>query len=50
MVLKEFHGLEGGSTCDQLMGELRLVAVALIVRLAVDLLMSVLSFICRQTG
>ena len=50
MVLKEFHALEGGSTCDQLMGELRFVALALIVRLAVDLLVSVLSFVCRQAG
>ena len=50
MVLKEFHGLERGSTCDQLMGELRFVALALIVRLAVDLLVSVLSFVCKQAG
>jgi hypothetical protein len=53
VVLEEFHALEGGCTCDQLMRELRLVvvtAVALIVWLTVYLLMSVLSIVCRETG
>lgn len=53
VVLKELHALEGGRTCDHFMRELRLVVVtlvALIVRLTVDLLMSVLSFVCREAG
>jgi hypothetical protein len=51
MVLIELETLEGGSTCDQLMRELGLVVVALValvVLLAVDLLMSVLSFVYRE--
>jgi hypothetical protein len=51
MVLIELETLEGGSPCDQLMRELGLVVVALvalIVLLAVDLLMSVLGFVCRE--
>lgn len=51
MVLIELETLEGGSTCDQLMRELGLVVVALValvVLLAVDLLMSVLGFVCRE--
>jgi hypothetical protein len=51
MVLIELETLEGGSSCDQLMRELGLVVVALvalIVLLAVDLLMSVLGFVCRE--
>jgi len=51
MVLIELETLEGGSACDQLMRELGLVVVALvalIVLLAVDLLMSVLGFVCRE--
>ena len=47
MVLIELETLEGGSTCDQLMRELGLVVVALVV-LWVDLLMSVLGFVCRE--
>jgi hypothetical protein len=53
VVLKELHALKGGSTCDQLMRELRLILIALVaqvVLLAVDLLMSVLSFVCREIG
>jgi hypothetical protein len=51
MVLIELETLEGGSTCDQFMRELGLVVVALValvVLLAVDLLMSVLGFVCRE--
>jgi hypothetical protein len=51
VVLIELETLEGGSSCDQLMRELGLVVVALvalIVLLAVDLLMSVLGFVCRE--
>ena len=51
MVLIEFETLEGGSTCDQLMRELGLVVVALValvILLAVDLLVSVLGFVCRE--
>jgi hypothetical protein len=50
VILKEFDALKEGSTCEQLMGELRFVALALIVRPAVDLLVSVLSFVYRQAG
>jgi hypothetical protein len=48
VVLIELETLEGGSTCDQFMRELGLVVVALVVLLAVDLLMSVLGFVCRE--
>ena len=43
VVLIELETLEGGSTCDQLMRELGLVVV-----LSIDLLMSVLGFVCRE--
>jgi hypothetical protein len=51
VVLKKLHSFEGGSTCDQFMRELGLIVialVALVVLLVVDLLMSVLSFVCRE--
>jgi hypothetical protein len=48
VVLIELETLKGGSTCDQLMRELGLVVVALVALLAVDLLMSVLGFVCRE--
>ena len=51
MVFIEFETFERGSTCDHLVREFGLVVialVALIVLLAVDLLMSVLSFVCRD--
>jgi hypothetical protein len=51
VVLIELETLEGGSTCDQLMRELGLVFVALVslvVLLSVDLLMSVLGFVCSR--
>jgi hypothetical protein len=44
VVLVELETLEGGSACDQLMRELGLVFVLL----AIDLLMGVLSFVCRE--
>jgi hypothetical protein len=43
VVLIELETLEGGSTCNQLMRELGLVLL-----LAIDLLMSVLGFVCRE--
>jgi hypothetical protein len=51
VVLEELHALERGSTCDQLMRELGLILialVALVVLLTIDLLMSVLSFVCSE--
>ena len=50
VILVELEALEGGSTGDQLVGELGLVLVALIalvILLVVDLLMSILSIVCR---
>ena len=50
VILVELEALEGGSTGDQLMRELGLVLVALValvILLIVDLLMSILSIVCR---
>lgn len=50
MILVELEALEGGSTGDQLMGELGLVLVALValvILLVVDPLMSILSIVCK---
>lgn len=44
VVLVELETLEGGSACDQLVREFGLIFVLL----AIDLLMSVLSFVCRE--
>jgi hypothetical protein len=48
VVLIKLETLKGGSTCDQLMRELGLVVVLLIVLWAIDLLMSVLGFVCTE--
>jgi len=51
MILIKLEALEGGTTCDQLMRELGLVVVALValvILLAVDLLVSVLGFVCKE--